>query len=191
MGRITFQRIRSSLVLSISIIVCAIAFETNKGVTAAPARKNMMWGDETRGRATATLRLNCTSDDDCPKNSICRRQNCVCEKGWLTWPKRKPCSYEQRSKSIALVVSILLGGLGVDWFVLARGSGSYILAGIIKMLMSSGCCAVASLLKRNGEMALCWNIVLGIASLVWWIVDWVRILVDRFPDGNGAPLVSW
>ena len=23
---------------------------------------------------------------------------------------------------------------------------------------------------------------------IWWLVDWIRILADSFPDGNGIPL---
>ena len=23
---------------------------------------------------------------------------------------------------------------------------------------------------------------------IWWLVDWIRVLTDTFPDGNGLPL---
>ncbi len=62
-----------------------------------------------------------------------------------------------------LLLSIFVGGLGIDWFILARGNAGYIVAGVFKLLTGGG---------------------LGI----WWIVDCARILADVFNDGNGAPL---
>jgi len=67
------------------------------------------------------------------------------------------------SKLAAFLISLFLGELGVDWFYLSGGGAGYIVAGIFKMITLGG---------------------LGI----WWLVDWIRILADAFPDGNGDPL---
>jgi len=56
-----------------------------------------------------------------------------------------------------------VGEFGADWFYLAVGNGGYIAGGIFKIL--------------TGGM-------LGI----WYIVDWIRVLADAFPDGNGVGL---
>ncbi|CAF1161369.1 unnamed protein product [Rotaria sordida] len=55
---------------------------------------------------------------------------------------------------------------GVDWFVLAKGNAGYIVAGVFKILTLGG---------------------FGI----WWLVDVIRIGVNKFNDGNGAPLKPW
>lgn len=139
-----------------------------------------------------TLKPECTLDSDCFEHSTCRNGKCTCDKGWLTWRNSRPCSYEQRSKTVALIVSILLGSLGVDWFVLARGTGNYIFAGIMKLLVSSGCIGIPLLAseKVRAECGCCAPL-LSLGGLIWWIVDWARILADSFHDGNGAPLASW
>lgn len=78
----------------------------------------------------------------------------------------QPCAYEQKKKLTAFLLSLLAGGLGADWFYLAAGNAGYIVAGVFKLLTFGG---------------------LG----VWATVDWIRILVDGFRDGQGAPLQPW
>ena len=63
-------------------------------------------------------------------------------------------------------MSFFLGILRIDWFYLSQGSAAYIGAGIAKLLTGGG-------------------------FLIWWIVDWIRILCDTFPDGNGHELKPW
>merc|ERR1711890_11145 len=89
----------------------------------------------------------------------------VCDQGWITWPKHSetPCNYRATKKLSAFLVSFLFGGIGADWFYLSGGSAGYIIAGIIKLLTGGG---------------------LGI----WYLIDWIRVLADSFPDGSGAPL---
>jgi hypothetical protein len=33
--------------------------------------------------------------------------------------------------------------------------------------------------------------VVELTMVIWWFVDWIRILTDSFPDGNGVPLKSF
>ena len=65
---------------------------------------------------------------------------------------------EKRSLVVALLLSILLGGLGIDRFYLG-----YIGLGILKLLTGGGC---------------------GI----WWIIDIVLIATKKLPDAQGNPL---
>ncbi|HUI41189.1 MAG TPA: TM2 domain-containing protein [Terriglobia bacterium] len=59
---------------------------------------------------------------------------------------------------VALILSILLGTLGVDRFYLG-----YVGLGILKLITLGGC---------------------G----VWWIVDVILIATDKLPDAEGRPL---
>ena len=104
-----------------------------------------------------------------------------------------------RSKLVAFLLSLFLGGFGVDWFYLSIGNFVYIVVGIIKLLLiSSGglCCCVVSCdffgvkEKCSAMMGPC-RAVFAIALFVWWVVDWVRILLDSFDDGLGHPLTAW
>tara|TARA_A100001037_G_C14765621_1_gene463802 strand:+ start:181 stop:417 length:237 start_codon:yes stop_codon:yes gene_type:complete len=62
--------------------------------------------------------------------------------------------------TVLLILSILLGGLGVDRFY----AGSIGL-GILKLLTAGGC---------------------GI----WWLVDIIMIVTGGFKDGNGVPITN-
>ena len=114
--------------------------------------------------ATAT----CTTSSDCGSNGVCATTTgtCNCSKGYVTTDSTKPCAYQQKSKLTAFLLSFLVGGVGADWFYLAGGNGGYIAAGVFKLLTMGG---------------------FGI----WWLVDWIRVLTDSFPDGQGAPLLDW
>jgi TM2 domain-containing membrane protein YozV len=109
----------------------------------------------------------CTTDSDC-NNGKCdatTTKQCQCEKGYVTF-KNVTCSYKQKEKLTAFLLSFLVGGLGADWFYLASGNAGYIVAGVFKLLTAGG---------------------LG----VWFLVDWIRVLCDSFNDGNGVALSSW
>jgi len=138
------------------------------------------------------------SDSDCGLG-FCRAYMCQCYPGYISWYYMEPCTYEQRKKLTAFLVSFFVGELGIDWFLLSRGNGGYIVAGIIKLLISSGCfigwpIVIASReekFRKQITIGTGISIVLTIISLIWWLIDWIRILANVFPDGHGAPLQPW
>ncbi|HEY7424759.1 MAG TPA: TM2 domain-containing protein [Gemmataceae bacterium] len=67
---------------------------------------------------------------------------------------------EQKSWTTALVLSILLGGWGVDRFYLG-----YVGLGVLKLITGGGC---------------------GI----WWLIDWIRIANGSLTDAEGRPLAK-
>ena len=115
----------------------------------------------------------CDDNQDCGfPNGNCLEGHCVCKEDYVTvytstYPipgqKLHHCQEKKKDQLVAWLLSFFLGYTGADWFYLARGNGNYIVAGILKLLTLGGC---------------------GI----WWVVDWIRILCDTFPDGQDIPL---
>jgi TM2 domain-containing membrane protein YozV len=67
---------------------------------------------------------------------------------------------EQKDWTTTLILSILLGTLGIDRFYLG-----YTTLGIVKLLTLGGC---------------------GI----WWLYDLIMIIQNKLPDANGQPLLK-
>lgn len=111
--------------------------------------------------------LRCTYSDDCPTHATCVRtaaleSHCDCNEGYVTHDGAI-CGYQQKSQLTTFLLSFFVGYLGADWFYLCDGDAGYIVAGVFKLITCGG---------------------LGI----WWIADWIRVLVNDFPDGNGVGL---
>jgi len=93
-----------------------------------------------------------------------------------------PEDYWQQSQLTAFLISFFVGEFGIDWFVLSRGNGWYIVAGIFKIFIGGGGISISAQGRSR------WGIT-GIG--LWWLIDWIRILANAFPDGNGVPLKGW
>ena len=110
----------------------------------------------------------CDKDQDCGfPNGKCFDEHCVCEEDYGTkHTSGHYCQEKKKDQLVAWLLSFFLGYAGADWFYLARENGYYIAAGVFKLLTLGGC---------------------GI----WWLVDWIRILCETFPDGQDIPLKSF
>jgi len=133
-------------------------------------------------QTTCTLDSEC-GHGECHQDGISSDYLCVCDGGWINEPNTGDvCAYEQKSKLTAFLVSFFVGSLGVDWFYLCKGNAGYIIAGIIKLLLAL--CFTSSGKSKNkyhcGISVTCVGI--------WWLVDWIRILCNAFPDGDGQLL---
>jgi hypothetical protein len=138
---------------------------------------------------------------DC-NNGVCKNQTCKCDQGFITL-NNENCNYKQKEKLVAFLLSFFIGTFGADWFYLASGSTTYIVAGVIKLLTGIvgigvpcflGC---AGCLRSDGsKIALFVCIIVFIvlsttANATWWLADWIRVLVGTFKDGNGQNLRDW
>ncbi len=92
---------------------------------------------------------------------------------------------------------------------MARGNGGYIVAGIFKLItgifLIGGscflCCGMICSSIDKSKLQVCGIVfsiiivsLMGLCVLtnaIWCLVDWIRILANTFPDGNGAPLKNW
>jgi hypothetical protein len=144
----------------------------------------------------------CYNDLDCGHGKCSNETgNCGCNRGWTTYSnitdKTGYCNYDQCSKQTAFFFSFFAGVFGADWFYLSRSNLGYIISGILKLLLGCGCCGAWSLTYfgpeiQNSEsvkaklrgVSICFSLL----AFAWWIVDWARILNNRFPDGNGVGL---
>jgi len=110
------------------------------------------------------VNVSCGNDSSiCGINGICTNFQCFCDSGFVSRYADQPCQYSQKSQTIAFIISFIVGSFGADWFYLSSGNAGYIVAGVFKLITLGGC---------------------GI----WWLVDWIRVLTDGFPDGNGFGL---
>jgi TM2 domain-containing membrane protein YozV len=141
----------------------------------------------------------CSQDNECGLG-FCRAYMCQCYPGYISWYYMEPCAYEQRKKLTAFLLSFFVGTFGVDWFYLSRGNAGYIIAGIIKVIISLGCfigwplalmSSKSEKTRRNVAFGNVINAIFTAASVIWWLTDWIRILSNVFYDGNGVPLQPW
>lgn len=90
---------------------------------------------------------------------------CVCDEDYLTI-EDDICNYHQLSGLTALLLSIFLGGCGIDRCFMARGCATnscQVCLGVLKAFTLGG---------------------LGI----WWLIDIILISTGSINDGNGQPL---
>lgn len=144
----------------------------------------------------------CLSDSDCNGHGKCVNSVCKCETGYITH-KGVNCNYKQKEKLVAFLLSFLIGATGADWFYLSSGSTMYIVIGVIKLLtgfvgIGLPCClGCAGCLRSDGSKIAAFVIIiilitlLSLTNAVWWLADWIRVLVDNFKDGNGIDLKNW
>ena len=152
------------------------------------------------------IEITCINETDCNNHGVCINGTvCQCEPGWTESKNAAgvplgPCSYKQSTKKSAFLFSLLLGFFGADWFYLSRKTTFYIFVGIGKLLFGIVSFLVTPTLKfgiefpQNETMSFRVNTLLifvNVVTTVWWIVDWARILANKFPDGNGIPLLPW
>ena len=184
-------------------IALALVFVSLINVKSSPIHDTSVVYISTVVPETATKIPDCQSDKECG-NGKCLNSTCECSKGWIPYGnvagKTGPCNYDQRSKRTAFFISLFAGTFGADWFYLSRSNLGYIITGILKLFIECGSGA-AWLVSYFGSENQSFepiktrfrriNAFLTLASFAWWIVDWGRILGNKFPDGNGAPLSSW
>ena len=136
---------------------------------------------------------NCTFNSECGVNAYCQPvdSTCTCNKGFITTDSKDICNYKQKTKSGVFLLSFFVGGFGIDWFILARENVAYNVVGIFKLLLFVGLVIGVNYNKDLDSMKMRYLklILLGCFG-VWWLVDWIRILVDAFPDGQGHPLAN-
>jgi hypothetical protein len=179
-----------------SILLIGICFHVQAKSVSQKYNFTIVFNNNTHNLSLHTTHSSlCISDNDCRKNSWCNQNECECNKGWLTWYNHKQCSYKQISKTSTFIISLLTGGAGIDWFVLSRKNILYILTGLLKFLISIAACIWNRLALMNKNetsiiVAGCFGISLSFITIIWWFIDWMRILLNNFPDGNGAPLIS-
>lgn len=111
---------------------------------------------------------------------------CKCDHGW-TIQNSAICDYHQKDKITAFCLSLFIGYFGADWFYLADGDALYNFLGCLKFIVGPVILALifgpCSPKAASGIIGLWW--------IIFWLVDWIRILTDDFKDGHGVDISSW
>jgi hypothetical protein len=187
------MKLRILLIITIQLLFIFYAHVQTTPITQKPF-VSIEYLNKTNKLKPKSPLSTCLSDRDCRTHGWCNDGDCKCEKGWITWYNSRPCSYKQSSKMMTFILSFVVGSAGVDWFVLSRRDSLYILCGILKFLISAGCCIWSPLAARSKSKtattaASCLSVSLTLIAFIWWLIDWIRILFNHFPDGNGVALV--
>ena len=111
-----------------------------------------MLGQETGPYSAAELQIMVRSGQ-IKYNSLVR----LAEGAWFP-AQQLPGLFSDKSWTMALILSIFLGELGIDRFYLG-----HVGLGILKLITFGGC---------------------GI----WWLIDLILIAMRKVPDGDGLPL---
>jgi hypothetical protein len=133
-------------------------------------------GESTGHFTNTTGVVRCRTDLECGMHGSCALPDagsptsvCVCESPYINVIEgnvQYPCAYHGISRLNVMVSSLLGGLLGIDWFILSRGTNmSFILVGVAKLFTFGG---------YGG----------------WWIYDFLRLATGDFADGNGMPLFA-
>jgi hypothetical protein len=147
------------------------------------------------------LNRTCTSDAIC-NQGLCKNNTCTCLSGYISY-NNSICNYQQKQQLVAFLLSFLVGTCGADWFYLSQGNGGYIAAGVIKLMSGlvgifAPCCMCCFGLMRSdkakvgGFLVIIVGVSLAAAlQSIWWLADWIRVIVGTFKDGNDQNLASW
>ena len=141
----------------------------------------------------------------CEKDSLCNYGQCIqlntnqvtckCEKPYVDHDNQF-CAAKGKSKLTLFLLSFFAGGFGADWFYMSSGDSIFICVGIIKIFMFSifpliifflGLLVALFIDKHFGEtLVMAGIIIFLLAGLIWWFVDWIRIVSDGWiVDGKG------
>jgi len=138
----------TTLVFTFILLVQASAFEYEILRRLSSGNGTVVYAGGDGGTVITT---NCTTNSQCGTTAICDKKECVCNSTYYTLSaeqakgdliqvsEKNICGYKQTSKALAIVVSVLFGGCGVDRCLLARGNGCGICIGITKGITIGAC----------------------------------------------------
>ena len=155
----------------------------------------------------------CPQDHDCG-NGVCMAPIisepsyliCQCDRGYTT--VTSPCDQELKSQLAAFLVSFFLGMTGADWFYLSNHSTYYIGIGALKFMLIGlagfvtyyymmgfllifQTLADPSSVTSRKKIGVGFYVALLVVLMLWWLIDWMRVLTGHFKDGSGQDLISF
>ncbi|KAL6042031.1 TM2 domain-containing protein [Balamuthia mandrillaris] len=138
----------------------------------------------------------CLTDADCnaeDEAGTCDPEGkCVCDEKYAG----SHCKHERKSKLVAFLLSLLVGGVGAGRFYLGyTGLGALRIVLLVLLCCNGVFLGFSGLLVGLGVVGIvlvvCGSIlmvglVLGIQ--IWWLVDWILVLTDGLQDSDGYDL---
>jgi len=149
---------------------------------------------------------NASQPNQCNNNGQCVNSKCECDSGHAD----PVCAYGRKSRLTAFLLAFFVGSYGADRFYLGYigdGVGKILLlvlgiliccVSVIAAAVVGGCSAGAT--AKTGWAAFGFIAVIPfvfcalvgfssiIASVVWWLVDWILILERNLNDYDGYSL---
>jgi len=190
----------------LSILTCLAIFSTIALALPlnSPHAKNVVVSSYTINRRS--LGTGCTYDEDCGDGECTKKYThaypngtmvCDCNDNVINY-EGGVCNYKKNDRVTSFLISLFLGGFGVDYFYLADGNSQYYELGAIQclllvigifILVACACCTV----NGNSNCLPCIGIGALLASVVWWTVRWIQIATGpcHFGDGNNVCLGDW
>jgi len=131
---------------------------------------------------------NSTCPNNCSFHGICTEANqCDCYSSYVY----DDCSYKQKSRLTAFLLSFFLGTFAIDRFYLGYKWQSALKL-ILGIFVCCLCCTAYSIVKstRNSNLqslvlGLSWCL-LNLGTFVWWLTDVILIGSGNLGDGNGV-----
>mmetsp|Transcript_123 Transcript_123/g.161 ORF Transcript_123/g.161 Transcript_123/m.161 type:complete len:232 (-) Transcript_123:26-721(-) len=149
--------------------------------------------------------------NDCSDHGKCIQNGtnaglCECDSGYVgmqdgdaiyDFSIHNDCSYKQKSKQKAFILSFLLGIYGADRFYIDD-----VTSGTLKLLFTlllcmipcfplcCVCCIQENRLHYIYSVLVLSEIFVLFGVIIWWLVDWSLIVSDSMKDGNGVKLLD-
>lgn len=142
--------------------------------------------------------FQCGSSLCSTQHSNCVYGNCVCIKGYITFPIDSPskCCYEQKKQLTAFLVEFFVG-FGAGHFYIGRYDMAAPKLAIYLVLCLLNClslCLIYVCKKQSQGLRLAFNIgvaLLGCVIFCWQLADAIVYGLNQYYDGNGVSLDHW
>ena len=180
-------------------ICITILFYTSSSSKSTKRFSNTKYTLQANSNNTSQFNSVCVNNSSCSNNGYCLNStHCKCLEGYTTLKNQEQnpdfyqCSYYQKNKKIAFLLSFFLGPLSFDHFYLGNNTLGYcklfipcffIILGVSIFIMGkTKASANAKVIGKSIEF------IATILIIFWWLIDWILILSNYYTDLNNVKI---